>query len=169
MPLQMVRALSKTWPREDYNYEDVVFGFKWFFDCSTWPKFAAHSLGIGGDFVKHLLAPLHDIGRGAAVNAMSQIFIELGGRKYVLTDKAHFGLVPDCNIREGDEIWILLGCSLPSVLRKQPNGTYEHICTARIPTLMDDILGHKDIRRFSPKAEPGEHIGEWTIEDIELV
>jgi hypothetical protein len=86
-----------------------------------------------------------------------------------LTDKDQFGLVPECDIRAGDEIWMLLGYSYPSVLRKQPNGTYEHICNAHIPVLMDNIIGHTDIRRFSTKATPGEKVGDWTIEDIELV
>jgi hypothetical protein len=170
IPLGMVRALARRWPRKDFNYEDSVFGLKWFYDCSTRTDLADHHIGAVGHLIGALLAPQRDhIIRGAAVSAITHIVSELLGRKGILTDKDQFGLVPECNIRAGDEIWMLLGLSRPSVLRKQPDGTYEHICTARIPVLMDDIVGHTDIRRFSRKATPGEQIGEWTIEDIELV
>jgi hypothetical protein len=170
IPLGIVQALSFRWPNENFNYEDAVFGLKWFYDCSTKPDLADHHIGAGGHLINALLAPLRDhLNRGAAATGISHIFVQLQGRKSILTDKDQFGLIPECNIRAGDEIWILLGCSLPSVLRKQPNGTYEHICIAKIPVLMDGIIGHTDIRRFSTKAAPGEQIGEWTIEDIELV
>ncbi|RYN20117.1 hypothetical protein AA0112_g10859 [Alternaria arborescens] len=170
IPLGMARALGIWWPNEKFNYEDAVSGLKWFYDCSTRPDLADRHIGFFGQLIDALLAPLHDHRNyGAVANAISQIFKRLFRRKCILTDKDQFGVIPECNIRAGDEIWILLGCSLPSVLRKQPNGTYEHICIAKIPVLMDGIIGHTDIRRFSTKAAPGEQIGEWTIEDIELV
>ena len=170
IPLGMVRALSFSWPNENFNYEDAVSGLRWFYDCSTKPDLADQHIDEGGYLINALLAPLRDHSNGdATINAISHIAGQLWGRKGILTDKDQFGLVPECNIRAGDEIWMLLGYSLPSVLRKQPNGTYEYICNARIPDLMDGIVGHTDIRRFSRKAAPGEQIGEWTIEDIELV
>ncbi|CAN9395397.1 unnamed protein product [Alternaria alternata] len=170
VPLGMVRALSNPWPNENFNYEDAVFGLRWLYDCSTKPDLADHSMGLGGHLIDALLAPLRDhLNRGAAATGISHIFVQLQDRKGILTDKDQFGLVPECNVRAGDEIWMLLGYYKPSVLRKQPNGTYEYICNARIPVLMDGIVGHTDIRRFSRKATPGEQIGEWTIEDIELV
>ncbi|CAN9465904.1 unnamed protein product [Alternaria alternata] len=170
VPLGMVRALSNPWPNENFNYEDAVFGLRWLYDCSTKPDLADHSMGLGGHLIDALLAPLRDhLNRGAAATGISHIFVQLQDRKGILTDKDQFGLVPECNVRAGDEIWMLLGYYKPSVLRKQPNRTYEYICNARIPVLMDGIVGHTDIRRFSRKATPGEQIGEWTIEDIELV
>jgi len=170
IPLGMVRALSVAWPNENFNYEDAVFGLKWFYDCSTKPGLADQHIGAAGHLINALLAPLRDHNiHSAAVTAISHIIYELSERKCILTDKDQFGLVPKCNIRAGDEIWMSLGHSIPCVLRKQPNGTYEHICTTKIPVLMDGIIGHTDIGRFSRKATPGEQIGEWTIEDIELV
>lgn len=170
IPPEMVRALRNPRSKKDFDYEDAIFGLKWFYDCSTKPDLADQHIGALGLTINALLAPLHDHPNyGAAANAVSHIIIELTRRKGILTDKDQFGLVSECNIRAGDEIWMLLGHSIPSVLRKQPDGTYEHICTARIPVLMDSIIGHTDIRRFSRKAAPGEQIGEWTIEDIELV
>jgi hypothetical protein len=170
IPLGTVRAMVHPWPNENFDYEDAVAGFRWFYNCSTRPDLADHHIGVGGHLFVALLAPLRDhLNGSAAVRAITHIVAQLWRRKCILTDKDHFGLVPECNIRAGDEIWMLLGHSLPSVLRKQPNGTYEYICTARIPVLMDGIIGHTDIRRFSTEAAPGEQIGEWTIEDIELV
>lgn len=34
---------------------------------------------------------------------------------------------------------------------------------------MDGIVSQLDIRRFTPKAQPGDKIGEWVIEDLELI
>ncbi|KAB2098699.1 hypothetical protein AG0111_0g12998 [Alternaria gaisen] len=168
--LGMIRALSVAWPNGNFDYEDAVSGLKWFYDCSTRPDLADRHIGSHGQLIGALLAPLRNHPNGdAKINAISQIVLQLICRNGILTDKDKFGLVPECNIRAGDEIWMLLGCSYPSVLRKQPNGTYEYICNVRIPVLMDGIVGHTDIRRFSTKAAPGEQIGDWTIEDIELV
>jgi hypothetical protein len=170
IPLDMVRALVRAWSIEKFNYEDAVLGLKWFYDCSTKPDLADCHIGWSGYLIDALPVPQRDhITCGAVVSVMTHIVTQLWRRKGILTDKDHFGLVPECNIRAGDEIWMLLGHSIPSVLRKAPNGTYEHICSGRIPVLMDSIVGHTDIRRFSTKAAPGEQIGEWTIEDIELV
>ncbi|CAN9460721.1 unnamed protein product [Alternaria alternata] len=170
IPLDMVRALVRAWSLEKFNYEDAVLGLKWFYDCSTRPDLADCHIGWSGYLIDALPVPQRDhITCGAVVSVMTHIVTQLWRRKGILTDKDHFGLVPECNIRAGDEIWILLGHSIPSVLRKAPNGTYEHICSGRIPVLMDSIVGHTDIRRFSTKTALGEQIGEWTIEDIELV
>ncbi|OAG15143.1 hypothetical protein CC77DRAFT_1044284 [Alternaria alternata] len=170
IPLGIVQALSRRWPNENFNYEDAVSGLMWFYDCSTRPDLADRRIGIVGQLIDALLAPLRDhINGSAAVRATTHIVLQLRQRKCILTGKDQFGLVPECNIRAEDEIWMLLGHPTPCVLRKQPNGTYEYICNARIPVLMDDIVGHIDIRRFSTKAVPGEQIGEWTIEDIELI
>jgi hypothetical protein len=170
IPLGMVRALVDPWPNEDFNHEDAVSGLMWFYDHSTKPDLADHHIGYSGHLIDTLLGPPPDYVNGdAAAAAISNILSELNNRKGILTDKDQFGLVPHCNIRAGDEIWMLLGHFIPSVLRKRPSGTYEHICTGSIPVLMDDIVGHTDIRRFSTRAAPGEQIGEWTIEDIELV
>ncbi|RYN92048.1 hypothetical protein AA0119_g10272 [Alternaria tenuissima] len=170
IPLGIVQALSRRWPNENFNYEDAVSGLMWFYDCSTRPDLADRRIGIVGQLIDALLAPLRDhINGSAAVRATTHIVLQLRQRKCILTGKDQFGLVPECNISAEDEIWMLLGHPTPCVLRKQPNGTYEYICNARIPVLMDDIVGHIDIRRFSTKAVPGEQIGEWTIEDIELI
>lgn len=170
LPLEMVRALVDPWFKKDFDYEDAVLGFRWFYDCSTKPELADRHIGSYGQLIGALLAPLRNHPNGdATINAISHVVLQLTRRKGILTDKDKFGLVPECNIRAGDEIWMLLGYSLPCVLSKQPNGTYEYICNARIPDLMDGIVGHTNIRRFSRKAAPGEQIGEWTIEDIELI
>ena len=170
IPPEMVRALKNPELKKDFDYEDAIFGLKWFYDCSTKPDLADQHIGAGGHLINALLAPLRDHSNGdATINAISHVALQLTGRNGILTDKDQFGLVPECNIRAGDEIWMLLGYSLPCVLSKQPNGTYEYICNARIPDLMDGIVGHTNIRRFSRKAAPGEQIGEWTIEDIELI
>jgi hypothetical protein len=169
--LEVVRALvDRRHVNRNFTYKDAIFGLMCFYDCRTRADLADHGIGAYGHLTDTLLAPLRDhLNGNAAVRAITHIVLHLWDRKCILTDKSQFGLVPECNIRAGDEIWMLLGHSIPSVLRKAPNGTYEHICSGRVPVLMDSIVGHTDIRRFSTRAAPGEQIGEWTIEDIELV
>lgn len=38
-------------------------------------------------------------------------------RRLMITNEAHIGMVP-CRARKGDQVWVLLGCSIPLVLRR---------------------------------------------------
>ncbi|PMD45907.1 HET-domain-containing protein [Hyaloscypha variabilis F] len=41
-------------------------------------------------------------------------------RRLMTTNKGHVGMVP-CRARKGDQVWVLLGCSIPLILRKWEN------------------------------------------------
>jgi hypothetical protein len=41
-------------------------------------------------------------------------------RRLMTTDKGHIGMVPS-RARKGDQVWVLLGCSIPLILRKWEN------------------------------------------------
>ncbi|KAH5463384.1 hypothetical protein HBI31_216580 [Parastagonospora nodorum] len=169
LPLDMIRALASIRLEIDKEtiYEACVAGLTHLFEISQRPDSADRPFGLLGSTILDLLEPVRDI-HEYGLRAVNNIISSLVGRMSILTDKYCFGLVPRCEIRAGDEIWMSFGCSLPSVLRRQSNGTYTHICTARIPSLMSDITGHPDIRRLAPEAAPGNQIGEWSIENIEL-
>ncbi|EAT76878.1 hypothetical protein SNOG_15783 [Parastagonospora nodorum SN15] len=169
LPLDMIRALASIRLEIDKEtiYEACVAGLTHLFEISQRPDSADRPFGFLGSTILDLLEPVRDI-HEYGLRAVNNITSSLVGRMSILTDKHCFGLVPRCEIGAGDEIWMLSGCSLPSVLRQQSNGTYTHICTARIPSLMSDITGHPDIRRLAPEAAPGNQIGEWSIENIEL-
>jgi hypothetical protein len=101
----------------------------------------------------------------ANITALQEVVYCLGNRACIITNNGKHGLVPKCNIQDGDEIWLVLGSSLPIVLRRQPSGRYWHICPARIPALEE----HQDLAQFSSNIQPGDKVGEWTVEDVELV
>jgi hypothetical protein len=99
---------------------------------------------------------------------LQQFLMFVGMYDFTLTDKGSFGLTPTCNIREEDEVWMVLGCPRPIVLRQRDDGAYSHGCAAMIPGLTDSLMEHEDFDKFTMETQPGEKIGEWTMEDIEL-
>jgi hypothetical protein len=96
--------------------------------------------------------------------AWKQLFTDNGFDLMIMTETKKLGRIPDCDFEGGDEIWMVLGIDEPLVLRPQPNGSYWHICAAEIPALQR----HKDIRNFSSDIQPGDKIGDWVVEDIEI-
>jgi hypothetical protein len=167
VPLHIVRVLANTWPTVDYSYEDAVNAFAHLFESVRKPG-AAHRFIDSSEESRRWIEPLWNINR-AVGDALYAILRGIEFFQFILTDRGCFGRLVPCDVRVGDEIWMLLGCSLPVILRKQPDGTYAHICTARIPVLMDNILGHPNIRDFSTESQPGDKFGEWTVQNIELI
>jgi hypothetical protein len=168
MPLRIVRAIAPWWPTTDYSYEDVLKAFAYLFEMGQGPETAHHFIDDSAEMTRELIKPLYDTNR-AAGEALDDILDSVGMSIFTFTDRGYFGRMVTCDVRAGDEIWMVLGCSLPVVLRRQTDGTYSHMSTARIPELMDDILGHPDIQSFSTESQPGDKIGEWTIENIEII
>jgi hypothetical protein len=168
MPFQIVRAMAPSWPTGRYSCEDALKAFAYLFELRRKPGAAHGFIHSSDEATSGLLKLLHDTDQ-AAGKALDDIHDSVAMSIFILTDRGCFGRMVSCDVRAGDEIWMVLGCSLPVVLRRQTDGTYSHISTARIPELMDDILGHPDIRNFSTESQPGDKIGEWTIENIELI
>ncbi|KAH4478212.1 hypothetical protein HBH89_253230 [Parastagonospora nodorum] len=100
--------------------------------------------------------------------AMQQFLFLVGLNNLILTNKGSFGLMPMCNIREEDEVWMVLGCPQPIILRQRDDGAYSHVCSAIITGLTDSLMEHEDFDKFTMETQTGEKIGEWTMEDIEL-
>jgi hypothetical protein len=105
-----------------------------------------------------------DQGGPTAYIALQQVFVGSKFDSIIMTETKALGRLPMCEYRKGDEIWIVLGIDEPLLLRPQPNGYYWHVCAAQIPFLQ----GHKDFRNFSSNIQPGDKIGEWVVEDIEI-
>lgn len=89
-------------------------------------------------------------------------------RRFGLTDRGFFSLMPACNVSVYDEIWMVLGCPQPIVLRRRDDGAYSHVCVASIPGFTDSLKEHEDFTKFTMETQLDEKIGEWTIEDIEI-
>ncbi|KAH3941633.1 hypothetical protein HBI81_195150 [Parastagonospora nodorum] len=99
---------------------------------------------------------------------LKQFLILVGIYDFTLTDKGSFGLTPRCNTREEDEVWMVLGCPQPIILRQRDDGAYSHVCAATFPILTDTLRKHDAFGKFTMETQPGEKIGQWTMEDIEL-
>jgi hypothetical protein len=93
-----------------------------------------------------------------------QLLWHLDGNFIIETRTKGLGRVAECAIDDGDEIWIALGFDLPIVLRPQSNGSYWFVCAADIPEIRDD----EDLKQFTSDVQPGDKIGEWVVEDIEI-
>ncbi|KAF2821092.1 hypothetical protein CC86DRAFT_470856 [Ophiobolus disseminans] len=139
---------------------DVRTALIHFHELSQDSSFAECIIGDGfAGIVPHLtLVP------SSLLVVLGHVLDNISGRALIHTKEGLHGLIPDCDILEGDEVWYLLGCSFPVLLRRQNNGTYWHICSARIPGLE----GHKDLHRLRTESLPGDRFGEWMIEDIKL-
>jgi hypothetical protein len=81
-----------------------------------------------------------------------------------LTASKHLGRIPECVITDGDEIWGLLGCNVPIVVRPQPSGNSWFIYPAEIPGTQE----HADLRDLSSDVKVGDRFGDWVVEDTEL-
>ncbi|KAH7071890.1 heterokaryon incompatibility protein-domain-containing protein [Paraphoma chrysanthemicola] len=81
------------------------------------------------------------------------------------TRVGYFGSAPVCGLKEGDEIWMILGCNTPIIVRPQPNGAYWHISTTYIPK----IIEHEDIvQHLTSEVQLGDKVGQWIVQDIQL-
>lgn len=163
LPLEFPRAIEGGTYGRKHHHESIQVGLSYFLGISKTPGLASQELGYRGSGIQDLLAPLKRVSRRAWF-ALRDTLQSLYKRSYIITNSGYVGLVPDCNIREGDDIWIIIGSCYPVVVRPQPNGKYWHICVARIPALE----GHEDIAHLVSESQPGDRVGEWMVEDIEL-
>ncbi|KAF2127649.1 hypothetical protein P153DRAFT_320023 [Dothidotthia symphoricarpi CBS 119687] len=141
------------------TYDAVVSALSVFFELTQDERSANRELGWRATGVADLLTDTDDMVR----LALEDIVGGLSRRMVIMTENQLFGLIPRCEVQEGDEIWVLLGCSLHVILRPK-NGVYWHVCTAYIP----NFLEHAAIKDLSSDIQPGDKIGDWTVTDIEL-
>jgi len=73
-------------------------------------------------------------------------------RRLITTNKGHIGMAP-CRVQKGDQIWVLLGCSIPLVLRKcEGEQSYQVIGECYLHGFMNgEAL--EDLRSGSVKVE----------------
>ena len=163
LPLDFFRAIRGGMKDQTHEHQSIQTGLSHLWKIGNAPEHASRDLGYGGSKVLDLLDPLKNDNQ-PAWSALRDVLKCLHSRLCIKTNTKHLGLIPRCNVRKEDEIWLVLGCILPVVVRSQPNGRYQHICTAWIPALQQ----HEDIAQFVSEIQPGDKVGEWTVEDIEL-
>jgi len=124
------------------------------------PRYADLPLRINGRLNEVLVGDFDLTTRAA----MHRILNRLSHMGIIMTESKRLCRLPGCDLDEGDEMWIVLGCDVPIFVRPQPNGYYWHICAAEVPAILDDA----DVLSLSSNAQPGERIGKWVVQDIEL-
>lgn len=77
-----------------------------------------------GDGITDLLESLSTTNKVARLG-LNMFLNDCSFQTLICAKAYHYDQVPQCNVKEGDEIWLLLGCELPVILRLQPNGTYQ--------------------------------------------
>jgi hypothetical protein len=144
----------------DLEHRDVVSGLEHLFSRSQDAMYADFGIGRYSKIIDDL--PISDTD---GVQALKKLLDDLQSTLAILTDAAYFGTAPRCAMEVGDEVWMVLGCATPVIVRPQPNGAYWHICTAYIP----GIVEHEAIIQYlTSDVQPGDKVGKWTVGDIEL-
>ena len=163
LPRDFSRAIQAGIFGRSHDHEFIQAGLSYLWGLGRTPEQASRVLGYGAEAILDLLVSLKNSNEPAWA-AIREVLRSLNRRSCIITDSQHIGLIPACNIREDDDIWRVLGSSHPVIVRRQASGRYWHICTACIPALVE----HEHMAHFSSKIQPGDKIGEWTVEDIEL-
>ncbi|KAH7076967.1 heterokaryon incompatibility protein-domain-containing protein [Paraphoma chrysanthemicola] len=101
----------------------------------------------------------------ASQATLSVLLRGLSQSAIIETESRNYGITPTNSVMTGDEIWMVLGCAVPIVVRRHiPGETYQFVCAAEIPRLQE----HPDLEHLTSDSQPGDKVGEWTVEDILL-
>jgi hypothetical protein len=164
-PKDVINVLIAS-PNTDLDDSDVASGLKHLFLLREDPMYANPVFAPNiWEIIDDL--PISRVRRVQALKVQALKATLDGVRKSltILTDADYFGTAPVCALEVGDEVWMILGCATPIIVRPQSNGAYWHICTAYIPIIVE----HEDIVQYlTSDVQPGEKVGKWTVKDIEL-
>ncbi|KAF2821084.1 hypothetical protein CC86DRAFT_386630 [Ophiobolus disseminans] len=122
--------------------------------------YADQQINIDGNVNEALLSDV-DI---ATKVVLHWVFDRFVGRLIIMTESMKLGLIHPCAFKEGDEVWVVMGSRIPILVRPQPSGNYWHVCTADIPSIQE----LPELQDFSSDKQPGDKVGEWVVDDIEL-
>ncbi|KAH6662102.1 heterokaryon incompatibility protein-domain-containing protein [Halenospora varia] len=88
------------------------------------------------------------------------LLVNLLGRRMAVLETGHFGLVPAVS-QPGDEVWVVMGASMPIVLRRQKDGEDGQKCL--------EVVGECYVEGFmSGEATDDVEKGQRKVEDIML-
>ncbi|KAH4957025.1 hypothetical protein HBI82_203450 [Parastagonospora nodorum] len=161
LPHDIYYTLSSYWLLEDFDHEFLKAALAYLYELNQVAELTNINIVEGN---QALLPGWNDNTHAI----LQQFLIHVSIHNFTLTDKGSFGLTPRSNIREEDEVWMVLGCPQPIILRQRDDGAYSHVCSAIITGLTDSLMEHEDFDKFTMETQTGKKIGEWTMEDIEL-
>ncbi|KAG9190597.1 hypothetical protein G6011_08685 [Alternaria panax] len=94
----------------------------------------------------------------ATIFFSGHVFRKCEGRAFFKTSRGHIGIGP-ANMREGDEICVLLGCDVPMIIRPDSNGRYRIIGESYVSGISSNeaILGrlprrYREVLRYDPES-----------------
>jgi hypothetical protein len=91
------------------------------------------------------------------------LFYHLGQDPIIQTHNGQVGFVPQCCVKESDEVWLLFGCCMPVILR-EVGAIYLYISPAQINGVMKGGL----VKDFSVPVDNGQTCGQYLIEKVQL-
>ncbi|KAF2034247.1 hypothetical protein EK21DRAFT_108286 [Setomelanomma holmii] len=121
-------------------HEATISALALLFKLANDPSLAGKSISANGRLNRELLRDVDLLVRAALQQIMAMLYLEW------------------------DEVGVVLGCSIPIVVKHWLGEHYWHMCAAEIPNIQE----HEDIEKLSTDAQPGDKVGEWTVDDIEL-
>jgi len=156
VPPDLLDLLSEN----DHEHNELASGLLAYFRLRFLTN---HPLGLYRVASEHpeLQEPLSEVACLSLIHAMEVLYAQ----SVILTGAGFYGLVSDCSVVQGDEVWSLLGSDYLTILRQQPDGTYWHICSACFAALDS----HEDLKYLVNESIPGDIVGKWVVEDITLV
>jgi hypothetical protein len=116
---------------------------------------------------KHNLQLFKDVDK-ITMLVLRHMFRYLHRSMVIMTESRNLGRITDCDLKLGDEIWVVLGCDYPLIFRRLLNGRYLHISAAEIPAIQEREVHRILSKVLSSDIQSGDQIGEWVVEDIEL-
>lgn len=124
------------------------------------------------DGTRDLLVGDHGISIARELNKLDQdvqncifgLFLSMDGRLAITTRGNRVGIMPLCAIEEGDEIWVIFGCHMPVVLRRQITGLYVLVGPTYISGLMEGEL----VKSLPEQLSDGSKCGPYTIQTLSL-
>lgn len=84
-------------------------------------------------------------------------------RELSLTDKGWLGMVSEGTVQEGDEVWILFGCSMPMLLR--PHDAYHEVVA---PVAAPGVMGGEIVKNLGRFRRGGKETDQYKVRSIEL-
>jgi hypothetical protein len=163
VPEEIHQTIRSAWMLQQFSSEAISAGLAYLHALYLDDEYSHCVIGFGQEFTSQL-PQRSDQGNEVLPRFVSSLELYT----YVLTDESIFGIVPECSATEGDEIWMVIGCEIPTIVRQRDDGTYMHVCTASFPTLVASLSNHEEFGKFSKDMQPGDRIGKWTVQDIDL-
>ncbi|KAL5313474.1 hypothetical protein ACEPPN_019207 [Leptodophora sp. 'Broadleaf-Isolate-01'] len=84
-------------------------------------------------------------------------------RELFLTDKGWLGMVSEGTVQEGDEVWILFGCSMPMLLR--PHDAYHEVVA---PVAAPGVMEGEIVKTLGRFQRGGKETDQYEVRSIEL-